>query len=90
MKRKLLFASLLAVIAMFVGTIISIAGGCLILRDIVISQLGISYHLVRDSVLWFGGYILSACGVVLLALCLIHTNEETIIHSTNSERTDLQ
>lgn len=76
MKRKLLFASLLAVIAMFVGTIISIAGGCLILRDIVISQLGLPYHLARDSILWFGGCILSACGVILLVICLTHTDTE--------------
>lgn len=76
MKRKLSFAALLAVIVMFVGTIISLVGGCLILRDIVISQLGLPYHLVKDSVLWFGGCIFSACGVILLAICLTHTDKE--------------
>lgn len=76
MKRRILFVSMFAVIAMLAGVIISMAGGCLILRDIVISQLGLPYHLVRNSILWFGGYILSACGVILLAICLTHTDRE--------------
>lgn len=74
MRKKMLFACLLLVAAM----VMSIAGGCLVLRAFALGVLVSVHDMTIAAILWMGGTGIAVVAVLLLVFYLVHTiNQKT-------------
>ena len=80
MRKKMLFACLLLVAAM----VISIAGGCLVLRAFALGALVSVHDMTVAAILWMGGTGIAVVAVLLLVFYLVHTLNQKVSNIENT------